>query len=142
MLSRRRILWLGAAVLAASALTACTVSLSGGLAGIVSTLALLGLLFGLGATQSGCSERLESHLVKPLKARLLIEPTHESFTLNCDSQNVIPAVHANPLLQHSCPPLQRSGAHVAKVDLDTKPARQPVAENQFVVQLYGGCSVS
>ena len=56
MLSRRRILWLGAAVLAASALTACTVSLSGGLAGIVSTLALLGLLFGLGATQSGCSD--------------------------------------------------------------------------------------
>jgi hypothetical protein len=52
----KRMLWIAGVGVAASLLTACTVSVSGGIAGIVGTLALLGLLLGIGATQSGCSD--------------------------------------------------------------------------------------
>lgn len=49
--------WLALAAIAASVLTACTVSVSGGILGALGSLGLLGcLLFLVGVTQSGCIE--------------------------------------------------------------------------------------
>jgi hypothetical protein len=61
-------------LLAASLLTACTFSLSGGIFGVITALTLAGLLFGVGATQSGCDDRVTACLSIDIDAGPCLSP--------------------------------------------------------------------
>jgi hypothetical protein len=105
-------------LLAASMLTACTVSASGGVAGVIGALALGAALLGLGASTSGCDDDvgaclsfvdIGACLSPPIDAGLDVPPSFDA----CLSPDGSPPAEVGPCLQ---PPLPDAGPDAANPD--------------------------
>jgi hypothetical protein len=92
-------------LLAASVLTACTVSVSGGMAGVISALALGAALLGLGASTSGCDDSVGACLSSDVGPCL-------SQALDAGPDGLAPA-EVGPCLQ---PPLPDASPDTATPD--------------------------
>lgn len=107
-------------LLAASVLTACTVSVSGGIAGVISAVALGAALLGLGAGASGCDDSVNSCLSPPDVRACLSMDVGACLSLPNDAgpDGAAPA-EVGPCLQ---PPLPDAGPDTSPPDAATPDA--------------------